>query len=148
MTLSLADRAEINDLLARYGFAIDLRKWDGLRSVFAEDAVIDYDWTSQHVGIDAIVECLRASASSVAGTQHLMHTTMVTGTGDGTAEGIVHVTAHHIAEGAPPAPADATFTVTGTYTDRYARTDAGWRIKYRRLTLVTQAGNPGILTVQ
>ena len=147
MTLSLADRVEINDLLARYGFALDLRKWDDLRSVFAENAVIDYDWSTQHVGIEAIVEFFRASATSVAGTQHLMHTTLVTSAGDDAAEGIVHVTAHHLAEGTLPVAADATFTVTGTYTDRYVRTEAGWRITHRRLTLLTQAGNPDILTV-
>ncbi len=147
MTPSPADRVEIDDLLARYGFALDLRRWDDLRSVFTEDAVIDYDWSTPHSGIEDIVEFFRASASSVAATQHLMHTTLVTGTGEDTAEGIAHVTAHHMAAGTPPVPADATFTVTGTYTDRYVRTDAGWRIAHRKLTLVTQAGNPGLLTV-
>jgi 3-phenylpropionate/cinnamic acid dioxygenase small subunit len=41
-TLSLQDRAEIDDLLARYAFALDLREWHDPRSVFSEDAEIDY----------------------------------------------------------------------------------------------------------
>ena len=146
--LTLQDRAEIDDLLARYGFALDLREWDDLRSVFAADAEIDYSMsTQQHAGIDEIVEFFRRTASRVAATQHLMHTSLVWPTGPDTAEGRTHVTAHHTAYGvAAPVPPESTFTVTGTYTDRYVRTADGWRIRYRRNTLLTRAGDPGILT--
>jgi 3-phenylpropionate/cinnamic acid dioxygenase small subunit len=147
MTLPLADRAEIDDLLARYGFAIDLREWDDLRSVFADDASIDYSGsTQQHTGVDDIVEFFRSTASRCAATQHLMHTSQVWSTGADTAEGRTHVTAHHVANGVPhPVPQEATFTVTGTYTDRYIRTPDGWRIAYRRNSLLTRSGDPGIL---
>ncbi|WP_433359815.1 nuclear transport factor 2 family protein [Streptosporangium sp. CA-115845] len=148
MSLAPRERAEIDDLLARYGFALDLRDWAGLRSVFASDAVIDYAGTRRHTGTEAIVEFFRASAGSVAATQHLMHTSWVWSTGAHTAEGLTHVTAHHIAAGvATPAAAESTYTVTGTYTDRFQRTDDGWRIGYRRLRLLTRAGDPGILTL-
>lgn len=149
MFMPLEDRAEISDLLARYGFALDLRRWDELRDVFTEDAGIHYSGTTEHTGIDDIVTFFRVTASSVAATQHLMHTSRVWPTGPDTAEGLTHVTAHHAAHGVPPpVPAESTFTVTGTYTDLFARTSRGWRIRHRRLTLHTQSGDPSILVVQ
>ncbi|MDB4872962.1 MAG: hypothetical protein JWL97_3966 [Gemmatimonadales bacterium] len=150
MMLTLQERAEIDDLLARYGFALDLREWDDLRAVFTEDAAIDYsNSTQQHTGIEKIVQFFRSTASRVAATQHLMHTSRVWSTGADTAEGLTHVTAHHVAHGVPwPVPEEATFTVTGTYTDRYVRAAAGWRISYRRNSLLTRIGDPGILAAR
>ena len=147
MSLSPPDRAAIDDLLAQYAFAIDMRVWDDLRSVFADDAEIDYSGGQQrHAGIENIVEFFRATAGRVAATQHLLHTSRVWPTGPDAAAGLTHVTAHHIAAGEPrPAPPSATFTVTGTYTDRFVRTPAGWRIIARRLDLLTRAGDPALL---
>jgi hypothetical protein len=145
--LSPQDRAAIADLQARYGFALDLRAFDDLRAVFTEDAEIDYSMSTQcHTGLDRIVAFFRSTATRVGATQHLMHTSLVWATGPDTVEGRTHVTAHHTARGvAPPVPAASTYTVTGTYTDRYVRTATGWRIRYRRNTLLTCAGDPAIL---
>ncbi|MFC4948072.1 nuclear transport factor 2 family protein [Pseudonocardia sp. GCM10023141] len=145
--LSAADRAVIDDLLASYAFAIDLQAWDELREVFATGAEIDYSGgTQRHAGIEAIVAFFRDTAGRVAATQHLLHTSRVWSTGPDTAAGLTHVTAHHVARGsAQPAPEQATFTVTGTYTDRFIRTPAGWRIAARRLDLLTSAGDPAML---
>jgi hypothetical protein len=146
-TLPPADRAEIDDLLARYAFAIDLRAWDDLRDIFAADAEIDYSGgTQRHTGIGNIVEFFRGTASRVAATQHLLHTSRAWPTGPATAAGLTHVTAHHVTAHDPrPAPPSATFTVTGTYTDRFARSPAGWRIVARRLDLLTYTGDPSSL---
>jgi 3-phenylpropionate/cinnamic acid dioxygenase small subunit len=147
VTLSPLDRAEIDDLLARYAFAIDMRVWDDLRSIFAAEAEIDYSSGTQcHTGIENIVEFFRSTAGRVADTQHLLHTSRVWPTGPDTAAGLTHVTAHHIAARSPrPAPLSATFTVTGTYTDRFAHMPAGWRISARRLDLLTYAGDAALL---
>ena len=90
MSIPLEDRAEISDLLAHYGFALDLRQWDELRDVFTEDAVIHYSGTTEHTGIDDIVTFFRTTATSVAATQHLIHTSRVWSTGQDTAEGLTH----------------------------------------------------------
>ena len=141
-----ADRAEIDDLLARYCFALDLRDWDGLRHVFAPDAVITYSGPRTSAGIDDIVGFFCATASAAAATQHLLHTSRVWATGPGTAAGLTHVTAHHLARGAArPTDEASTYTVTGTYADEFARTAAGWRIAGRVLTLLTRVGDPAIL---
>jgi hypothetical protein len=107
--MPLEDRAEISDLLARYGFALDLRRWDELRDVFTEDAGIHYSGTTEHTGIDDIVTFFRVTASSVAATQHLMHTSRVWPTGPDTAEGLTHITMRHMAcrgrcPRSPPSP--------------------------------------------
>ena len=140
------DRAEIDDLLARYCFAIDRRDWAGLREVFAPDAVITYSGPRVSTGIDEIEAFFRSATSAVAATQHLLHTSRVWATGPGAAAGLTHVTAHHVGHGAAmPAPQAATYTVTGTYDDRFARTPGGWRIVRRTLTLLTTAGDPAVL---
>jgi 3-phenylpropionate/cinnamic acid dioxygenase small subunit len=145
-TLPPHDRAEISDLLVRYCFALDQRDWEDLSNVFAADAVITYSGPRVSAGIDQIVEFFRTTASAVAVTQHLLHTSRVWATGPDAAEGLTHVTAHHVGyDVALPAPETATYTVTGTYQDAFARTPAGWRIARRTLTLVTSAGDPAIL---
>ena len=146
MILPPQDRAEIDDLLARYCFALDRRDWQDLGNVFAADAVITYSGPRVSAGIGQITEFFRTTASAIAVTQHLLHTSRVWATGPDTAEGLTHVTAHHVGYDVPlPAPQPATYTVTGTYQDAFARTPAGWRIWRRTLTLLTTAGDPAIL---
>jgi hypothetical protein len=144
--LAASDRAEIGDLLARYCFAIDRRDWEVLRDVFAPDAQITYSGPRVCTGVNEIVAFFRATASAVAVTQHLLHTSLLQATGPDTAAGLTHVTAHHVGyDVVLPAVEAATYTVTGTYDDRFARTPAGWRISRRTLTLLTSAGDPAIL---
>ena len=144
--LAPPDRAEIDDLLACYCFALDRRDWDGLRKVFAPDSVITYSGPRISTGIDEIVAFFRATASAPAVTQHLLHTSRVWAIGPDTAAGLSHVTAHHVAHDVVlPATEAATYTVTGTYDDRFIRTPQGWRIARRTLTLLTRVGDPAIL---
>ena len=144
--LADSDRAAIGDLLACYCFALDGRDWEALRDVFTVDGQAVYSGGRVSTGIDEIVAFFRATASAVAVTQHLLHTSLVRAAGPDTAAGVTHVTAHHVAyDVALPAPESQTYTVTGTYTDLFARTAAGWRISRRTLRLLTSAGDPAIL---
>lgn len=144
--LRAEDRAEIAELLVRYCFAIDLRDWDRLREVFGPEAVITYSGPRTTNGIDAIVDFFRTTTSVVAVTQHLLQTSQVWATAPDAAAGLTHVTAHHVPDGAAlPADEGSTYTVTGTYADEFIRTDEGWRIARRVLTLLTRAGDPAIL---
>lgn len=38
----ISDRMEIREVITRYTRAIDTRQWDGLDSVFTDDAILDY----------------------------------------------------------------------------------------------------------
>jgi ketosteroid isomerase-like protein len=151
MLCSLPDRAEIDDVIARYAFAIDGRQWNDLGDVFASDAIMDFSVSTGviHEGVEQIIEFVRNAVGSLAATQHLMLTSQVWSTGPDTAEGRTHGTAHHVAAGAAlPAGPDQVFTVSYTYTDKFRRTSDGWRIEYRFLTLLTAYGDPSIVTVR
>ena len=46
----ISDRLEIQDLFARYSFAIDERDWEALDGIFTADARIDYSETGGAAG--------------------------------------------------------------------------------------------------
>lgn len=145
--LTVQDRADIADVVAKYGVHLDRREFGRLSEVFTPDVVLDYDLVGVRNGLGDALAFFSGSVASVQATQHLMHTTLIEADGAG-AVGFVHVTAHHIAVGAAlPAQSEQVYTVTGTYTDRYTHTSEGWRIAHRRLTLLTTTGDPSVLTL-
>jgi 3-phenylpropionate/cinnamic acid dioxygenase small subunit len=126
----LADRAEIQDVLVRYGWAIDTKDWELLDTCFTDDAEVDY---SSNPGgkkgpYKQIRSWLEKMISAFPVTQHLMSNmevqlsgdtatarTMVTNPqGAATREGPLHF-----------------FYVGGRYDDQFVRTADGWRIKLR-----------------
>lgn len=145
--LTAADHAELTALSARYGMALDLRRWDDLRTVFTADAHIDYARSRVlRDGIDDVIAFFRHEATVPDATQHLMSTAQHWATGPDTAEGRTHVTAHHVARYAPrPAGPEHVYTVTATYSDRCLRTPDGWRIAARTNTVLTHTGDPAVL---
>ena len=59
--LSVEDRVEIADLLARYCLALDGRDWGQLERVFTEDATAEYGPAGNPRGLPAIIAVVRAS---------------------------------------------------------------------------------------
>jgi len=126
----LADRAEIQDVIVRYGWAIDTKDWDLLDTCFTADAEVDY---SSNPGgkkgpYTQIRSWLEKMISAFPVTQHLMSNiaveldgdrattrTMVTNPqGAATREGPLHF-----------------FYVGGRYDDDFVRTADGWKIARR-----------------
>ena len=126
----LADRAEISDVIVRYGWAIDTKDWELLDTCFTADAEVDY---SSNPGgkkgpYKQIRSWLEKMISAFPITQHLMSNidakldgdratcrTMVTNPqGAATKEGGLHF-----------------FFVGARYDDQLVRTADGWRIKLR-----------------
>jgi 3-phenylpropionate/cinnamic acid dioxygenase small subunit len=126
----VADRAEIHDLIVRYGWSIDTKDWALLDTCFTEDAEVDY---SSNPGgkkgpYKQIRSWLEKMISAFPITQHLMSNidvqlagdtatcrTMVTNPqGAATREGPLHF-----------------FYVGARYDDQLVRTPDGWRIKLR-----------------
>jgi 3-phenylpropionate/cinnamic acid dioxygenase small subunit len=67
----LADKLEIHELLARYARGVDDRDWDLYRSVFTEDAAIDYTAVGGPSGPrDDVVAFFEAFFPSVPWSQH------------------------------------------------------------------------------
>jgi 3-phenylpropionate/cinnamic acid dioxygenase small subunit len=126
----LADRAEIHDVIVRYGWAIDTKDWALLDTCFTDDAYVDY--SSNPGGVQGpYVEVrgwLEKMMSAFPVTQHLMSNVLVTLDGDratcqtmvtnpqgaATREGPLHF-----------------FYVGGRYDDELVRTSSGWRIARR-----------------
>ena len=70
--MDLSDYTEISALLSRYARAVDTKDWDLYRSVFTDDAVIDYSANGIPVGSrEEIVEFMRETFS--AGVTMSMH---------------------------------------------------------------------------
>ena len=62
--VSLEDRAEIEDLMARYLFAIDYHDWDAYVGTFTEDAELEFA-SGTYKGHDAIREAVTRFAEGI-----------------------------------------------------------------------------------
>ena len=126
--LSTEDRLQIAEIVARYCWAIDQRRWDGFADLFTDDCRLDFgdvmgvfegragierfttvmtglDLFMRHYGTNLIVE--GDGREAVARSYVLA----ITGTG--------------------PARAQA----TGRYEDRLVKADGRWRIRERRAVI-------------
>jgi hypothetical protein len=128
-TTLLLERLEIQDLMYRYGMAVDRRDEKLYRQVFTEDARIDYtDSGGIDADLDTVVSWLMDALAPFAGLQHNMTNHFVDIDGD-TARACTYFVAHHsLPDGAG---AEAVLTLGGFYQDRLVRTGAGWRIAER-----------------
>lgn len=61
MLCSLQDRAEIDDLLARYCMALDTQSWAEFPQILTEDVTWDYsdEFGTVHHGIEEVVDAIR-----------------------------------------------------------------------------------------
>jgi ketosteroid isomerase-like protein len=128
------DRAEIEDLMARYLFALDFFDADAYAECFAEDGVLD--WA---MGTVAGREAIRAEAAgmnaSMAGVfgaettvRHFVTNIAISVAGDRASTRAAWFEAYN--NGPDGAPKMGTF---GHYEDELARIDGHWRFKRRRI---------------
>src|SRR5207237_8583674 len=111
----------IHDLLVTYAAAVDDRDWDGLRTVFTKDAVLDYSVFGGPRGrLDAAVEWLSNALQRVAMTQHLI-TNVRIHLGSDTDDVRSYVFN-------PLGTNEKVVLVGGLYRYRVERTADGWRI--------------------
>ncbi|OHV32243.1 MULTISPECIES: nuclear transport factor 2 family protein [Pseudofrankia] len=70
---ALSDKIEIHELLARYARSCDLRDWELFRTLFTEDAFLDYRSVTSAVGSrDEVAAWLEANLSKTPMTQHFI----------------------------------------------------------------------------
>lgn len=125
----MSDRLEIQDLFARYSFAIDDRDWDALDDVFTPDARIDYSETGGAKGsVAQIKRWLPIAMERFPTYQHMVATTQLRLDGDrATSRTILfNPMIHKAADGT-----EQVFFVGLWYRDTLVRTDRGWRIAER-----------------
>jgi hypothetical protein len=124
----ISDRLEIQDLFARYSFAIDDRNWAALEDVFTPDAKIDYTETGGAKGSFAEIKLwLPEALSRFPKYQHMVATTQLNLEGD-------HATSRTILFNPMVYDAAGTqqvFFIGLWYRDQLVRTAKGWRIAAR-----------------
>ena len=126
----LADRAEIHDVIVRYGWAIDTKDWELLDTCFTADAEVDYSsnpggkkgpyqqirsWLEKMISAFPVTQHLMANIDvQLAGDTATCRTMVTNPQGAATREGPLHF-----------------FYVGARYDDQFVRTPDGWRIKLR-----------------
>jgi hypothetical protein len=132
--LAWEDHIAIRDVLHSYCRLLDLRRPDQVpRSVFTEDAVLDYGRVPKPAGSAAIEDMFTKSLAALSATAHMVSNIEIFADGPDVTSS-TYVTAWHWMDtpGAPVVrPVD--FCVVAVYEDTWARTDAGWRIARRKL---------------
>jgi 3-phenylpropionate/cinnamic acid dioxygenase small subunit len=131
---------EAGQLLARYAWAIDDRRWQDLHEVFASDAEADYEAFRCRTA-EELVDRMRQLHQDLDDTQHLIGSVLVEPDGAGLRMRS-HVRATLVKRGSA---AGSTLTVCARYDDRVRETTAGVRITARSVRGISVHGNRGIL---
>ena len=126
----ISDRLEIQDLFARYSFAIDERNWDDLDRVFTPDAKIDYSETGGAKGDFQEIKAWlpKALGDRFPRYQHMVATTKLELNGD---EARSRTILFNPMVYAKPDGTEQVFFIGLWYRDRLVRTPDGWRIAER-----------------
>ncbi|MGK2867639.1 MAG: nuclear transport factor 2 family protein [Mycobacterium sp.] len=78
--MTVEDRLEIADLLARYARGVDTKDWELYRSVFTPDAHIDYTSAGAIAGgRDEVIDWLSAGFATIPWSMHYITNIEITG---------------------------------------------------------------------
>lgn len=133
---------ELHEVVCRYARACDERDWNAIDDdVFSADASADYG--GFHLRDRAAIRAMLVAHLGGCGpTQHLLGNLVVDVDADGTVTSRVGIRAAHRGAGALR---DQTYECMGEYADRWTRTERGWRIAHRRMTVSFEFGNRKVL---
>jgi SnoaL-like domain len=136
--LSVEDRLDIQELFARYAWALDLGDPDGVVATFTEDGVLNHLWQGELRGHDAIRAALQElwydRPSWWPGRQHLANHFLIEADGENAARvraffSILQYNVYY--------RTNFVFGV-GTWDNRCVRSDDGvWRFSYVRINAWT-----------
>jgi 3-phenylpropionate/cinnamic acid dioxygenase small subunit len=139
MTLSTTDLAALTDLVHRYAGGVDDRQFEAVVKLFtdtAELAVPDpptvLSPVHRHRGHAAIGAAIAAVAAAIRTEHAIVGEVYDAGPGSDIARGRVACIAHHWMQRGDQV---RDFVWHLRYDDEYQRTDAGWRICRRMLTI-------------
>ncbi|MEY4270373.1 MAG: hypothetical protein RLZZ58_1589 [Pseudomonadota bacterium] len=127
----------IRGLKARYCRFLDTKDWDGLTSLFCDDAILDVEQDTGNPPIHGragIIEQIRVAVIDAA-SSHQVHTPEITLSGDDAAMGIWAMQDRVVWKpGSSPIPGIASITGYGQYHETYRRSVEGWKFASIRLT--------------
>ena len=138
---NLLDERDILAVATRYCRALDTKDWSLLDSVFLVDATGQLGSPTLLSGRDALVARIAKALDGLDDSPHLVGNHEVTVTGE-TATHRCYLQAQHIRADADGGP---NYMVAGRYEDRLQRTDDGWRIAHRTLTVMWTDGNIAVV---
>ncbi len=122
--ITTADRLELHELPGRYGDAIDDRNWPGLGRIFTDDAVFDLT----DLGVPLLVGLTEIERFMDEDAQHPKTHTMTNIYVDDTSAGVtLNFRIIALQRGG--------LAGTASYQDDVVKTDAGWRVRHRVVTL-------------
>lgn len=138
MSLAVADRLALTDLVHLYAAAVDDRRFGDVVELFTETAELrlpdpprSLDPVRHHQGRGGVRTAM-AALSNVARTEHaIVGEVYAPGTDADYALGRITCVAHHFTTGNEPS--DLVWHLR--YDDEYLRTRSGWRIHGRALTI-------------
>lgn len=126
MALSAAEELEIQELVARYNFAIDHRQAEEFADVFAPDGELWADGKLRAAGRAALVEHIRKAERTGHKIRHWPCNPVIEA--DGNAARLrMYVMAWDITEGMRP-------QILAEYDDDLVRIDGHWKFRVRRVT--------------
>lgn len=134
--LTAEDRLELGDLVSAYAAAVDGRDWEALGTLFVDDAVLVTPDPPRAMapideahGREAILAKIRTVESLACTLHHLTGSTW--SSIESYALGRTTAVAHHVEGGHQP----RSWVWHVVYADAFVRTDLGWRIARRELTV-------------
>lgn len=122
--ITTADRLELHELPGRYGDAIDDRDWPGLDRIFTDDAVFDLT----DLDVPLLVGLPEIKRFMADDARHPRTHTMTNIYVDETDAGVA------LSFRLLALQSDGSVR-TASYYDSVVKTDAGWRVRHRVLTL-------------
>jgi hypothetical protein len=143
----IQDRQAVIDLTIAYAWIIDHGRRDRLSEIFTNDAVftlrdIRGEGSERSFdGIDQIIAKIDGSIGRLSISQHLISNQKVEIDGNNATCGC-YLQAQHTLRGTTGGD---NYIMAGRYMDELVRTDAGWRITQRVLTIDWLDGNPEVL---
>jgi len=145
---SSSDRLDLVELMSRFATGLDTCDWAMYRSVFNDAFELDYSsWRAEHLGPrradDWVARATRLFPGLTA-SRHALSNVLVTF--DAADPDAARVTAsvcadHVLVENG----ATDVFTLNGRYDDRCLRTEQGWQIAGKRLTVLWSTGDRDVL---
>jgi ketosteroid isomerase-like protein len=126
----ISDRLEIQELIARYSYALDSGDFDALDALFTPDAVLDYTATGAIRGsLDEMKKFVTEAFTMFDGTQHLTTQTLLRFSDDGNTAYGKSACHNPMVFGGENKPK---MMIVGLwYVDTFVRTHDGWRFKER-----------------
>lgn len=129
MSLDVADKFAIHELLNAYCHNADYNPPERMREMFTADGIFEVPAMDlRFEGIDHIIAFFTSSRQANAAARHVISNVLIEGSGDSaTSSAYLQVVATRD---------DITTTVAfGRYLDELRRTPSGWRLQRRRVVL-------------